>query len=134
MRRFASDVMGARNIDFEFRAPAACQDLRIGADVRRQVFLIFKEAVNNIARHSGSACAEVEFDVVADNLVLRLADNGKGFDPGACAAGNGLINIRKRVSELGGTVVLESALNHGTSLTLRVPLAHQNWWGRGGAR
>jgi hypothetical protein len=59
MRRFATDVLTARNIGLEFRATAPQPDLRIGADIRRQVFLIFKEAVNNIARHSRASQAIV---------------------------------------------------------------------------
>ena len=52
MRHFASDTFTGRNIDFTFRAPDAGRDLALAADVRREVLLIFKEAVNNIARHA----------------------------------------------------------------------------------
>ncbi len=61
MRRFAGDVLEARNIALEFRGLDTQPDLRVGADFRRQVFLIFKEAINNIVRHSDSTRAEVEF-------------------------------------------------------------------------
>jgi signal transduction histidine kinase/ligand-binding sensor domain-containing protein len=131
MRRFASDVLCARNIDLDFRASAGLGDIRVGADLRRQVFLIFKEAVNNIARHSGCTQARVDFKAVEDGLFVEIADSGKGFDPTACIEGNGLMNIRKRVSDLGGSLMLESAHNHGTSVRLRLPLPHQYWWGRG---
>jgi signal transduction histidine kinase len=57
MPRFAPDVLTARSIGLEFRTTPTQPDLRIGADIRRQVFLIFKEAVNNIARHSGASRA-----------------------------------------------------------------------------
>jgi signal transduction histidine kinase len=120
MRRFAGDILGACNIHLEFRAPGA--DLRVGADLRRQVFLIFKEAVTNIARHSGSTRAEVHFDVSGENLVLRVTDNGKGFDPASSTDGNGLFNIRKRAADLGGTAELESVPDRGTTLTVRLPL------------
>ena len=127
MRRFASDVFNARNIDLDFRAPAAYQDCPISANIRRQVFLIFKEAVNNIARHSDSTRACVEFSVIQDDLTLHLTDNGRGFNPGA-VSGNGLVNIHKRAGDLGGAVELESAPQQGTSLTLRVPLVQWKWW------
>jgi len=48
MRHFASDVFTARGIDFRFRAPDAEQNIKVGANVRRELFLLFKEAVNNI--------------------------------------------------------------------------------------
>jgi signal transduction histidine kinase/streptogramin lyase len=130
MRRFAGDVLSARGIDLEFQAGIGQDDLRVGADLRRQVFLIFKEAVNNIARHSGCSRARVEFKVVEDDLVLQVTDRGKGFDLSARAEGNGLMNIQKRTADLGGTVMFESAPSQGTTLRLRIPLAHQYWWGR----
>jgi len=130
MRRFATDVLTARNIGLEFHAITAQTYLRIGADIRRQVFLIFKEAVNNIARHSGATLATVEFGVAQEHLILQVTDNGTGFDPAGGAEGNGLVNMRKRASELGGAIVFESLLHHGTTLSLRVPFTYQYWWGR----
>jgi ligand-binding sensor domain-containing protein len=130
MRRFATDVLTACKIDLEFRGTTTQPDLRVGADIRRQVFLIFKEAVNNIARHSGASLATAEFRVVQEHLVLQLTDDGTGFDSTAGWNGNGLFNMRKRALELGGTLVIESIPNHGTTLTLRVPLTYQHWWVR----
>jgi signal transduction histidine kinase len=127
MRRFANDALGVRNVNVEFRATAADPGLHIDTDVRRQVFLIFKEAVNNIARHAGADQVTVELAVAQDGLLLRVVDNGRGFDPAAAADGNGLANIRKRASDLGGAVELETAQNRGTTLTLRVPLVHRHW-------
>jgi ligand-binding sensor domain-containing protein len=55
MRRFATDLLGGLKIGLHFRSSAAADDLKIGADVRRQVYLIFKEGIHNIARHSGAS-------------------------------------------------------------------------------
>ena len=52
IRRFASDLFAARDIDFAFRTPGADQDLKLSADMRREIYLVFKEAVNNVVRHS----------------------------------------------------------------------------------
>jgi ligand-binding sensor domain-containing protein/signal transduction histidine kinase len=130
MRRFATDVLTARGIGLEFRTTATQAGLRIGTDIRRQVFLIFKEAVNNIARHSGASQATVEFSVAKEHLVLQVKDNGTGFDPTTGCNGNGLVNMRKRAADLGGTAVFESFSDRGTTLTLRVPFTYQYWWGR----
>jgi signal transduction histidine kinase len=130
MRRFATDVLSACKIELEFHGMATQPDLRIGADIRRQVFLIFKQAVTNIASHSGASLAKAEFGVVQEHLALQLTDNGTGFDSAAACNGNGLVNMRKRPSELGGTLVIESLLGHGTTLTLRVPFTYQRWWVR----
>ncbi|MBA2602569.1 MAG: hypothetical protein H0U94_03185, partial [Acidobacteria bacterium] len=80
MRRFCSDVFTARHIAFEFHAPDAARDIELGADVRRQVFLIFKESVHNIVRHSSCTRAAITFSASRDHISLRITDNGTGFD------------------------------------------------------
>ncbi|MGI8995234.1 MAG: ATP-binding protein [Pyrinomonadaceae bacterium] len=64
--------------------------------MRRALFLIFKEAVNNAARHA--QCERVEIELRADgpSLCLRVADDGRGFDPTMEGEGNGLLNMRRR--------------------------------------
>ena len=123
MRRFATDLLGAQGITLEFRSSVADHDLRIGANVRRQIYLIFKEGIHNIARHSGASRVEVELDRAGDGLVLRLSDNGKGFDASAESDGHGLINIRKRAAALGAEVEWQSGLGQGTTLRMTVGLA-----------
>lgn len=122
MRRFASDVFSARDIAFTFRAPADEQHLKVGADVRRQVFLIFKEAVNNIVRHSGCARAEIELRVEGGTFVLTVRDDGRGFDPTSAAEGNGLMNMRARALAMGGQLDVDSGAGRGTTITLRASL------------
>lgn len=126
MRRFASDVFTARGIRLRFDAPAGDDDLTVGANLRREVFLIFKESVNNAVRHSGAAAAEVEFRVEGDNLTLRVSDDGRGFDAGtrtfSSTGGNGLHSLARRARDLGGDYEVRSARGAGTTVTLRVPL------------
>ncbi len=69
MRRFASDTLTARDITLRFRTPE--QNLNLDADVRRQVFLIFKECVNNIARHADATEVEIDFALTDHHLSLR---------------------------------------------------------------
>ena len=104
MRRFATDLLGAQGIALQFRSSVADHDLRIGANVRRQIYLIFKEGIHNIARHSGASRAEVELDRAGDGLILRVSDNGKGFDTSAESDGHGLISIRQRAAGFGRRV------------------------------
>jgi signal transduction histidine kinase len=122
MRRFATDVLGGQGIELRFRSSVVEHDLKIGVDVRRQVYLIFKEGVHNIARHSGAGRVQVDLDRVEDGLTLRLADNGVGFDPNAEYQGRGLANMRKRAAALRGRVELVSAPGKGALLRMTVPL------------
>src|SRR5437660_993726 len=94
----------------------------LGADTRREVFLIFKEGVNNMARHSGCTAAEIEFQIKDGALELKLRDNGKGFDPALAVEGNGLASMRQRAVRLGGTLDILSDNGHGTTVHLKAPL------------
>jgi signal transduction histidine kinase len=123
MRRFASDLFTARQIEFSFDAPGEEQALRIGADLRRQVFLIFKEAVNNIARHSRCTQAQIEMRIEKRWLTVRVADNGPGFDSAQPSEGQGLASMQARAKELGGKLEIISNDQTGTTVLLKAPLA-----------
>src|SRR5215471_14366650 len=134
MRGFASDVFTARDIEFSFRAPAGGLELRLDADLRRQIYLIFKEAVNNAARHSRCTRAEIELDVAQDRLLLHVRDNGRGFDTNGEAAmsgnGNGLASMRERARAIGGEIEIISRANQGTAVKLNLslrPRAASRW-------
>jgi signal transduction histidine kinase len=133
MRRFASDIFTARQIAFRFRAPAGERDTMLGANVRREVFLIFKESVNNVMKHSD--CSEVVLDLSISNgwLALSITDNGKGFDPQLVKAdtgyltsqfrgGNGLASMRRRARELGGQFEVITSKGRGATVSLRLPV------------
>ena len=122
MRRFASDVFSSRGIQYHFDAPDSARDTRITADVRREVFLLFKEGVNNAARHSG--CTEVEISLQIDRgmIVLKLSDNGRGFDADRSDGGEGLFSMRKRAAKLGGKLTVISNRGNGTTLVVNAVL------------
>lgn len=134
MRRFASDILTARRIGLRFRTPNVDLEISLGANIKREVFLIFKEAINNMVKHS--LCREVTLDleVEGDWLSLRMTDDGKGFDPALAHAptgmlssemrgGNGLASMRRRARELGGELKVETGAGQGTMLLLRLPIA-----------
>jgi signal transduction histidine kinase len=125
MRRFASDGFTARNIEFEFRAPELNRGVKMGADLRREIFLLFKEAVNNVLRHSKCTRAEIEAHLDGDDLCLRVSDNGQGFDTTKDTDGSGLVSIRQRAQNLAGTLEVTSAPGHGTTIALRAPLSRR---------
>ena len=132
MRRFASDMFTARNIKFQFRAAHSDDDLQLGANVRREVFLIFKESVNNVVKHSHCTEATAQFSIEDGRLTLQIKDNGQGFKPAALndpangvaiRGGNGLPSMRQRAMELGGEFKVTTAEGQGTTVWLSVPIA-----------
>jgi signal transduction histidine kinase/ligand-binding sensor domain-containing protein len=135
MRRFASEIFTAADIDLEFRAPESDSDAPLGANLRREVFLIFKESVNNVVKHAAATKVRIEFRIENGVLILTLQDDGRGFDASAkndgqydwqaSRGGNGLPGMKKRAAELGGEFFIESKIEQGTTVTLRVPLEKQ---------
>lgn len=123
MRTLTSEISTARGIKVHFRTPETDDDLPLGANLRREVFLIFKESINNIVKHSAATEADVEFRVEGDQLFLRVADNGKGFDLTQESEGHGLTSMKGRAEEMGGNFQLESKIGKGSTVSLIVPLS-----------
>ena len=122
MRYFASDTLTGKNIEFSFRAPDTGRDLALATEVRREVLLIFKEAVNNIARHARCAHADIDVRVERGGLVVEVADDGQGLSE-AVARGNGhgLASMEARARRLNARLDIKPRAGGGTRLVLRVP-------------
>lgn len=101
----------------------ALRSIPLDMSARKNLYLVFKEAVNNAVKYS--ECTELRVTLVRDrsHIVLRIADNGKGFDTAhvqsATGGGNGLPNMRNRAAELGATLAITSEVGQGTSIELR---------------
>jgi signal transduction histidine kinase len=93
------------------------------ADVS-QVLRLLREALSNVARHSGATHVDVRLDAADDGIELRVEDDGRGFDPAAPPrpGHHGLGNMRARALELGATLHIEGRPGGGTTVRLVVPL------------
>ncbi|HEY7184322.1 MAG TPA: histidine kinase, partial [Blastocatellia bacterium] len=122
MRRFAAETLGPRGIEFRFDSPGLDHGAKVGADVRREVFLIFKEGVNNIARHSHCAFAEFTIDREGGMMLLKMSDDGVGFEAPAADWGQGLSSMRERAEKVGAELNVISSPGHGATLIVKAPL------------
>ncbi|HMH45784.1 MAG TPA: ATP-binding protein [Pyrinomonadaceae bacterium] len=84
--------------------------------------MIFKESLNNIVRHSQCTKVGIDFRVESGRLLLRISDNGEGFETAVATDGNGLGNMRRRAEELNGQLALDSKVDEGTTVRLSVPI------------
>lgn len=118
MRQHAEEVFALRDIDLNFNAEVS--DLKLSVGMRRDLLLIFKEAVNNAAKHS--ACTKVWIDFKVENSLLKLQikDNGNGFNPNDLYDGQGLRSMSRRAEYLGGNLTIESV--QGTSIKFEINL------------
>jgi ligand-binding sensor domain-containing protein/two-component sensor histidine kinase len=122
MREFATSVLEAKEMDIEFTVDETVQDVALDMEQRRDLFLLFKEAVNNVAKYSKCKKAGIALLVKDKKLQLVVADDGVGFDTKKADSGNGLGNMLKRADALRGRVEITSKPGNGTEVKLTVPL------------
>ncbi len=122
MRRVAEEVLSPRDVALDFSAPDKSEDIKLDADTRREVFMIFKEGLNNIVRHSRCTKVGIDFRVESGRLSLKVSDNGRGFETGVATEGNGLANMRRRAEKLRGQLEVISSMAGGTTVRLNVSI------------
>lgn len=121
MRRLASDLLTSRNIALRFEATDA--DLPLDSEMRRELFLMFKEALHNLARHSGCSAAEILLRFEGNRMRMEIRDNGRGFDPARADEGHGLLSMRRRAERLRGALEIRSTSGGGgAAVIVSVPL------------
>lgn len=98
-------------------------DFTMPSSIEDQLFRVIQELLSNTLRHAKANELEVYLHRIDNNVLLRVIDDGVGFDPQDQKAGSyGLMNIRERVSAVGGTLKIISFKNQGTSIEIKVPL------------
>ena len=122
MKEFAADVLEAKNIDFTFSADESVMKTKLPLSIRRDFYLIFKEAVNNLAKYSDCHHAEIKIFSDSGFLILKVADDGKGFDVTKISSGNGMKNFKSRSEKIHAQIEIHSSIGKGTEITLRVPI------------
>ena len=129
VRQFAFDVLEGANIKWDFHIPEESDKIWLGPDQRRHILLFFKEAINNVAKHSDCSTVHISIDLAHGQLIGEVRDDGRGFTAaesgtasGDGAGGQGLENMRRRVGQLGGVFSIESSPGQGTLLKLIIPL------------
>lgn len=121
MREYATTILEAKNIDYTFNFPKEKMDCKLTMEVKNNMYLIFKEAVNNLSKYSG--CSKVSLSLLFDekNIQLIVEDNGIGFDTNKQTQGGGLINMNYRAAEIKGALRINSTPGRGTSVEVTMP-------------
>lgn len=121
MNTFLHEVLDVKNIPFSLNTSVNVKSISLGMNSRKNIFLIFKEAVNNIAKYSEASQVNIILLVENDRFSMEISDNGKGFDIHKTNRQNGLGNMRKRAEELGGTFSITSETGKGTRIYCEIP-------------
>lgn len=121
IKKLCRDSLQNSDIDFKF----VCEDIDIGEmDSKKQIYIfrIVQEIINNILKHSAATEAEISLFNEGNNLIIKVADNGKGFDVSKKIYGNGINNIKERVELLKGSCEIISQLFEGTKYNIKIPV------------
>jgi hypothetical protein len=118
MKEAATAILAGREV--HFRAPPADLPARLSLQFRQNLFLLYKETLTNIARHSHATRVDIDLVAQEHDWRLTIRDNGIGFAPEAVRCGNGLRNLRLRAARLKGALELESRPGAGTVVTFSV--------------
>jgi ligand-binding sensor domain-containing protein len=125
MKDYSVKILEAKNIEAKFFISENIGNINLQPDVRRNLLLIFKEAVTNAAKHSEASEVEIALDfdeTTGDKIIFTIADNGIGFDAENEFNGNGLKNIKRRSDEVKAELELISSPGNGTKITVKMPV------------
>jgi len=123
--KYAQDYFAMAGVSYRAELPPSVPPTPILPEVRHNVFLAFKEAVNNVVKHAHATEARVGLRLEPEQFILCVADNGRGLgDISDKKLRNGLKNMRRRLADVRGSFDIAPGTAGGTVVTLTVPLNH----------
>ena len=118
MKEVADNTLGKFNLKFDY--PYNVVEINLLPETKRNIFFIYKEALNNIIKHAEAKSVNIKFNIENGSIFLAIRDDGKGFNNELISSGNGLKNIKSRASEIKADLKFESSPGNGTNLELAV--------------
>jgi two-component sensor histidine kinase len=123
MRRYAAELFDNSSTNCHLNLDENLGGRKLNMEERRDVYLIYKESVNNIAKHASAKNVWIDAQWRNGKLQLKIKDDGKGFDDSVVTNRNGLKNIRSRTEKWKGTAFIKTAPGSGTLIEIIIPLA-----------
>src|SRR5437868_2325557 len=120
---YVQEFVRRTGVDIEFEDLAREQNRKLAREPAVALFRIAQEALTNVAKHAGAEHVWLRLEADDEHMCLTVRDNGRGFEPGSPTRPGrlGMTTMKERAIAAGGSVVLESAADKGTTLTARVP-------------
>jgi hypothetical protein len=119
LEEYGTETAITKNIKMIINAEPGISELKLSMESRHNVYLIFKEAINNAIKYSGATVINLGVNSIDRSVEIYLKDNGRGFDEAGVKKGNGLENMYKRAEEIGATLKVHSIADEGTLVWLR---------------
>jgi signal transduction histidine kinase len=130
MRGFAIQILEPLNYNLVFNYDEKLNDIKLDAEQRKNIYLIFKEAINNAAKYANCNNVWVHILKKGNKFILQIKDDGKGFEINQNTSdikaykfgGNGIDNMKHRASELNALLNMDSKLNGGTEINFELKI------------
>lgn len=122
MKIVAAELIAERNIHYEFDIAEELFRAKLTMEQRRNIYLIFKEAINNAMKYACCSRMHLSVSLQDNKLIMQITDNGKGFDENKIVNGNGLLNMQTRAKEIHASISIRSGEDNGTDICLTLPI------------
>ncbi|MBL7740753.1 MAG: tetratricopeptide repeat protein [Chitinophagaceae bacterium] len=122
MKRYAADMFDGRGIHYEIILPEEAEKVSLPMERRRDLYLIFKEAVNNLVKYSKATSARLVVEADGGKVLMSVVDNGVGFNSLETQYGNGIANMKKRAEAWNDTLLVKSHPGKGTEVKLEMSI------------
>ena len=120
IHHYAALLCHAKKIAFEFTTDSVGKETVMPGEIRQNIFLVVKEAVNNSIKYADAKNIIINTNIQSGKFLLHITDDGKGFDSTQDDEGNGLKNMQSRIKDIGGSVDITSELNKGTQIMIQL--------------
>jgi ligand-binding sensor domain-containing protein/two-component sensor histidine kinase len=128
LRAFAVNMTESQEIDLEFNCDENAEGLSLKMNQRKNIYLIFKEAINNATKYSEAEKIRIDIHFFHKELIISIRDNGKGFQFAdeeqhvGLLGGNGIPGMYLRAEQMNATLQVESTIDQGTIISLQLIL------------
>ncbi|HEX6846742.1 MAG TPA: two-component regulator propeller domain-containing protein [Chitinophagaceae bacterium] len=122
MRRYAAELFDNSQTNCHLQLDENTGSKKLSMEQRRDVYLIYKEALNNIHKHARANNIWIEVSQNQNHLLMQIKDDGRGFDMELVTNRNGLKNLRSRVEKWNGKIMISAKENLGTNIEIKIPL------------
>ena len=108
-------------IEFSFKVQKAVMDTKFTSIEGMNIYRTIQEAVNNSIKYAEAKNIKIDIKHLKNDIVINISDDGKGFDDNEIELGNGINNMKKRITDSGGTIKFKTKPNEGTEITIMFP-------------
>lgn len=125
IENFSNELLGTKDAIFILNYDPKLNSLILNIDLRKNLYLICREAIHNAAKYSSASKVELTIKTKKGNIEVEVKDNGIGFDLLNLKPGNGILNMKVRSKQIGASININSKIGNGTTIKFVFPYPHK---------